>query len=197
MQPTVVTLANISNIRTGYTFRGKIEANSQGDVTVLQPKDIINKGEFTEAAKIGHSGINSLNIHLLKKGDILIANKGLRFSVFLYNGTPDKCVASSSFFVVGVDKKKVFPEYLVWYLEQEPAKNHLLSRVTGSIIPTINKSAIQQITIPLPSLTTQEYITELLRTSAEELLKLRQLRERKREFYNSHIWEKIIQETEH
>lgn len=195
MQPTATSLANISSIRTGYTFRGKVESDSQGNLTVLQPKDINIKGAIADATKIQYSDINSVGTHILKKGDILIANKGLRFAVFLYTGIPNNCIASSSFFIIRVDQTMAFPEYILWYLNQEPAKSYLLSRVTGSVIPTINKSAIQQLLIPLPSLVTQQYITKLLEASSEELQKLQQLQERKSEFYNSHIWEKVIQET--
>jgi len=199
MRSTEKILAHIASIRTGYTFRAKIEGDLLGEITVLQPKDIINinKNSITDAVKVKRSEINSLDNHLLKKGDILIANKGLRFSIFLYTGMPDNCIASSSFFVIETDQRQIFPEYLSWYLDQEPSKNYLLSKVAGSIIPSINKSAIQQLPIRIPPLKTQQYIIEILKLSSEELLKLEQLRKKKSEFYNSHIWEKIIQDTDH
>jgi restriction endonuclease S subunit len=196
MQAKGEILGNITSIRTGYTFREKIAGTDSGDILVLQPKDLINKQAIAEnAINIDSSQINSIHTHLLKNGDILIANKGLKFSTLLYDGHPNKCVASSSFFVITADNGKILPDYLVWYLEQPPVKSHLFIKATGSVIPSINKSAVQQIPILLPSLETQEYINQLLKVTSEELEKLQQLRERKSEFYDRHIWEKIMQEA--
>jgi len=189
-------LRTIASVRTGYTFREKIETRIEGDILVLQPKDIQDKSVFTDSARVQSSTLNSLETHVLKGGDILITNKGLKFAVFLFNKVQYKSIASSSFFVISPNQDVVIPEYLIWYLGQDDAKNYLVAKATGTVIPSITKPTIERLKVTLPSLETQKQIVELLQITSEELQKLAILQERKKELYNTFIWEAIDGEKE-
>jgi restriction endonuclease S subunit len=99
---------------------------------------------------------------LLKKGDIIIVNKGTRFNTFLYNEAGNDVVSTTAFYVI-TSSKDVIPEYLYWYLNQEEAKEYLTANVQGSVIPTITKNIVAQLPIPLIPLDAQQYVNTFIR----------------------------------
>ena len=64
-------LKDIAKIRLGYTFRERIKAIPEGNLSVIQQKDL----SCFDPIKIEGSKIPVS--HLLKKGEVLLSNRGL------------------------------------------------------------------------------------------------------------------------
>ncbi|MBW4890636.1 restriction endonuclease subunit S [Mucilaginibacter sp. HMF5004] len=188
----MILLKEMAIIKTGYTFRGKIENDeTHGSINVLQPKDITDGAPIDKIAKINPNAFQSIDNHLLLSGDILIANKGLKFSTYIYHNSAIKTIASSSFFIIRVNQSKISPDFLMWYLNQMPAKDYLLNKTTGTTIPTISKSAIESLSIPVPTLDKQLLGVNLISEIKKESNLLESLIVKRMQLRDSYLWSLI------
>lgn len=185
-------LGQLASLRTGYTFRGKaVEPFEEGKVAVLQPKDIAEGRLGTSLAGVTEYEINHLPTHRLEPGDILIANKGVKFNTFLYTGSPANAVATSALFVITAHAGKILPAYLNWYLNQLPAKDYLAANASGSTIPSITKSVLTRMEVHVPPMVIQEQIVEFIEAAEKEQELLKSLIKKREAFNRSFIWELI------
>jgi len=171
-------LKNITNISSGQTFRKKVESDVNGQVWVIQMKDL-NKS-YTSIAQTPVS-VNEQDIsqsQLLENGDILFLAKGNNNKAFVFQES-HPAVAVSLFFIFKTDRGKLLPEYLAWFLNQKDTQNLLKSTREGSTVSSIKKVTLENLLIPLPSIEEQEYIAKIysLHTKEEQLgLKLAEKR---------------------
>lgn len=184
-------LAEVCKIRLGQTFKsGLKETDILGEVSVLLPRDLEDGKINTVPVKLQKHNIPALETHLLRVGDILMANKGTKFGTYLYDGKPEVAVATSSFFVI-TPSKDLIPQYLYWYLNQPPAKSYFTSHAFGSTIPSINKSTLSAFTIPIVKMELQQWIASFIKEAEHEQELLRKLLDKRSAFVNNYIWEQI------
>jgi restriction endonuclease S subunit len=91
-------------------------------------------------------------------------------------------VAAGSLFILRPDPKGVSPEYLAFFLNLPATQATLRQFATGSTIPNLRRSAIEQLQVPLPSLSDQHQfvaLSQLVRRQAdiEERLNILRLQE--------------------
>lgn len=183
-------LNDLGTIRSGQTFKSRLDEYAQGNLTVLLPKDIVNKKIDNCASKIDGSTVSQLKKHILKKGEIIIVNKGTRFNTYLYDGVIPNVITTTAFYVI-TPGQGLLPEYLYWYLNQQEAKRYFNENVQGSVIPAITKTILAQLPVPILPLNEQQYIHEFIcKTNIEQEL-MQQLIHKKELFNESHIWEHI------
>jgi hypothetical protein len=188
---TYSLLGDIAAIRTGVTFKNSIEELDAGNLHILLPRDIVDGQLRDNPPMIDQRQVNGLDTHLLNPGDILLANKGTKFSVFLYQDSPPRAVATSSFFVISPKPKILIPEFLYWYLNQPLAKAHLQDKSSGSTIPSITKGIVGKLQIPQLPIRQQKWLVEILSHAERERQLLRQLIERKTALVDNYAWEFI------
>jgi len=102
-------LKDITTVQMGYTFRGAIKNNDDGNMFVISAKDVRNNFIITNKGlkKIDHP-INKNR--LLKEDDVILSNRMyFKASVVDIN---ENTIAASSIYVLRVDKKIILPEYL-------------------------------------------------------------------------------------
>ena len=102
-----------------------------------------------------------MTANLLQEGDILFAGKGFRFFATLYNVDFGKAVASSIFFVIRPDIKKVVPGYLASVINLPKNLLHFQQSGAGSSIPSIRKSELMDFTFNLIPFEQQHKIVAL------------------------------------
>lgn len=112
--------------------------------------------------------------HLLKEDDILFAAKGSRnFATRVTDGF-GMAVASSTFFVIrltGQAKTNILPEFLVWSINHPNNLNFLKGGASGTSVPSIPKSVLEELELFIPPLHAQELILQIhdLRLQEKEL----------------------------
>lgn len=163
------TLQSLADIRTGYTFRGKISPDPLGNARVLQIKDIK-----------GWPVVHAKNLPLIKfedaraaqplhVGDIMLPARGEYYQAALFNPAPpdgydEPVIATSQLWVIRVKDTKgpsVSPTYLCWYLNQPAMRQRFLSKLTGSNIPMLSKQELGSLPIAVPPIETQLKIVSL------------------------------------
>lgn len=174
-------LSQLADIVSGYTFRGSIENDPNGDIFVLQAKnvqanqDIENISDFTTI-----SDKSLRNPYFLQHNDILLVSRGsglgsFRSAVFVSN--EPKVMPSSSVHVIRIQDVTVLPKYVSLYFNSEVGQKELLQIVTGgSYIQSILVKNLIDFKIPIPPIHIQKSIIALHEniTDQERILKRKQ-----------------------
>ena len=152
-------IKNVAEIFSGHTFREKIETVKGGDCAAIQLKDIDKS--YSSILNTAHlvKGAGIMPRQFLKRGDILFVAKGANNFAISFTGNY-KAVASSVFFVIRPEKK-ILPEFLCWYMNQEKAQGYLHTGKEGSMITNINKLTLENMEVELPSIKKQQAIVEM------------------------------------
>jgi restriction endonuclease S subunit len=91
----------------------------------------------------------------------------------------DRVVVGSQFFILRLAGEAVLPEYLAWYIIQQPAQRYLYERTSGSHVRMILRDDLLDLPVAVPPLTVQRQITELRRLQVREQSLLSRLRQRR------------------
>lgn len=151
-------------IKTGYQFRKKVEADSDGTHFYVQIRDFDENYTLTPDTLIKITPRQDAHKFLINKGDILFVARGHRNYAIAFTHDIEDTIAANYFFIIQPDLSKVLPEYLSWYinLEQGPAQGYLHNVARrGSHMPLISISAFRGMDIELPSLDKQQAIVKL------------------------------------
>lgn len=151
----------LSGFFAGFSFRQKVENDPQGDLPVIQMKDLEHNYSniSINVTKIKSDKVSNKNF--LQKGDVLLITKGANNYAVEYKHEFKKAVASSAFYVLRPNQKKINSSYLAWYINQSPVQQYFKSNMAGTYIPNINKGTIEGIEIELPTLQVQDYIVKI------------------------------------
>ncbi len=142
----------------GYSFRSKIVDQANGDLYVIQMKDLVDdySGIGNTLSKIDKESIKSK--YLLKNGDVLFLSKGANNYASVYQDSMYPAISSSAFFVLRPKTDLINPFYLAWYINQERVQKYLADHKTGTSTLNVNRSAVENIPLEIPSLEKQRSI---------------------------------------
>ncbi|GIW81690.1 MAG: hypothetical protein KatS3mg105_3497 [Gemmatales bacterium] len=184
-------LKQITHIRNGYQFRGKIEPFDlvtgdgaaaplpPGVVRVIQIKDIdedrrLHAGDLTpvriDAAPEKYEA---------RQGDVLFLVRGHRLFATAITEPIRDAVATGYFFILRPMSGTILPGYLAWYINQPPFQAELRTYMKGTHQPLVSRKDIENLRVEVPPLETQATIVALedLRLREQHLLaSLRQKR---------------------
>ena len=169
-------LKHLANIQTGI-FTKPV---AKGDTVYLQPKYFDELGKLTTELVPDLNSIGIAEKHILKQGDVLFAAKGSKNFATLFDFEGMSAAASTSFFVIRIFEKNIFPAYLTWYLNHPKTLKYLKGKARGSSIASISKAVLSDLELPLPSIDNQNSIIgidELRSTEKQLKLKIDLLRE--------------------
>lgn len=162
-------LKDFCNIKTGHSFRGQVQAEENGDMYLLQPKDINIFGEIDYDKCIKTSAENIKHIHHLCQGDIVLTNKGSFKSAVFESEKP--FITSNAVFVLQADKKLCNSSYLAIWLSSLQCKKQLEKvSLLSATTPVLPRNALNEIEIYLPSIKEQEEIAKAYRLNSKQLI---------------------------
>lgn len=162
----------------GYSFRQKPDCIENGNALVIQPKDVTFDGILnveTPCLIDFPAGTN------LRKGDVLLINRG-RFTACVFQdnlGMP--CVATSAFLVLTPkNPAQLLPDYLALFLNSTEGQTILRRLNETTTIPFISLGNVESIEIPIPTLDLQQKLVALEKSKQ----RFAQLTARKTELLN-------------
>ena len=167
-------LGYIADIRTGFTFREKVEEVSVGgNAHVAQIKDVRSAWEQTNTALLQASQLPMINWEgkdnaFVSPGTVLLPSRGSKGGYFrascLVSGHPSELpVVVSSQFLVITPKQGILPEFLCWSLNR-PEMQHWISEGAGSqgtSLVMLNAKLAKELELAIPDLSTQQKILHL------------------------------------
>lgn len=137
-------LRELVTIRSGYTFRTAIDSYADGDVEVIQAKDLGPDFNFATRPTIDFPGTDS---HLLQPGEVLFSSRGISRAV-TYRNKRTKAVASSSLFVLRPRNQDVSAAYIALYLSSYEGIRQVMKLSAGNAVKTITIDDLGSIDVP-------------------------------------------------
>lgn len=171
-------LGDLANIRTGFTFREKVEEVSMGgNAHVVQIKDARSEWERTNTARLQARQLPMINWEgknraFVSPGSILLPSRGSKGGYFRASclisepssdHPPELPIVVSSQFLVITPKPDVLPEFLCWALNR-PEVQHWISEGAGSqgtSLVMLTTKAAKALQLEVPDLPTQQKIVHL------------------------------------
>ena len=186
-------LKSIASIQMGYSFRSRIEPSASGNIAIIQMKDLLGNNRVNSCGLVKIEIEDIKEHHLIKEGDLIFRSRGQSSTsaIFKEKVCPAAVVAAP-LLRIRVSNKNVLPEYLSWFINQEPAQTFLASRAKGTAQKMISIETLGELGVCVPSLETQKFIVELAALADKEQRLLEQLAQ-KRSLYIEKILLNLIQ----
>ena len=181
-----VKINDIATVQMGYSFRSRLEASTNGNLAVIQMKDLLDNNTVAcdKSTKIDMKNVKKH--HLALKKDLIFRSRGLLTTAAIILEDPGTAVVAAPLLRIRVNHpEKILPEYLNWYISQRDAQIFLTSRAMGTTQKMITKQALENLEVPLPSLKRQKNIIELASLSTREQTLTNKLAEKRRQYISA------------
>lgn len=173
-----VRLRDVAFVRLGHPFRGTVKNYDDGDVRVIQVRDIKDTGDICLESVIKTKLMTKKNPDWLQKGDLLFVAKGSRHTCALVEDSLDLTLCSPHFFVVRLKSEfrdVVIPDFICWQLNQQSAQRYFTTTAEGTMYLSIRRQVLEDVPIKILPIQKQKHLADLLRCVVREkslLLKL-------------------------
>lgn len=183
-------IAELCNIHSGYTARGKLEPLPEGGVPALQLRDVGTDGA-TPGAKLQRYDLGKLpDRYFVRGGEVVFRSRGEPNSAAAVGDIlPEPAAVIVPLVIMRPDKKRVLPEYLAWAINQPDAQRRLGAEAQGTSLRMIPMAVLENLQIAVPDLSKQRRIVELNALARQEGQLLRHLAARKEEFVSAILGE--------
>lgn len=171
-------------VSSGKSFRKAVSALDNGEHFVLQMKDIEQK---ENGVQINYDGLVKTNIEskkplsFLQKGDVIIATTGAKRNAFVFDGYPEKMVATQHFLILRAKDPLALSAHFVASVINMPSSQTWLNQYSsGSYQSMLSVKLLSKLPFPTMTKTEQEQFLKLETEVTEEkaiLLKLIEQRE--------------------
>jgi restriction endonuclease S subunit len=176
-------LDDIATINAGHPLRGSIENVSDGEVAVIQLKDVdLEHGVSTN--DIHHINLTGWKKpDYLQQGDIMFVSRGSKTFGVLVNTDLKDTVASPHFFIIRVRNTQTLqPDYLAWFINHIRAQQYFSKHSSGTSLKHVTRQTLENLPVIIPSLQQQELIVKLHHCQLKEKNLLLSIIEKKSQF---------------
>lgn len=175
-------LKQLALIQMGYPFRSRLERSEQGNVSVIQMKDIDEHSRLRTEDLVRVLMPDVKEHHLVLPQDIVFRSRGYTTTSALIHQDPGAAILAAPLLRIRVKKRQVLPSYLNWYINQSTAQAYLTSRAKGTSVPMISKHAVEEMEVIVPPLERQKRIVELAALASTEQRLLKKLAEKRNQY---------------
>jgi restriction endonuclease S subunit len=155
-------LGEMVDIQSGYHFRGRIEHCPEGDLSIIQAKDVKDNGEIDLVGSYRIRNAESVpKEYLLRENDILLVNRGDNNRAALLQPLSTPVICSSTLYILRTRKPGILPQYLSTFLNLPSTQTALRSTATGATTPLLNRKRLAELPVPVPSVERQLKLREL------------------------------------
>lgn len=180
-------LKDITTIKSGVFAKG----DTNPDLFYIQSTDFDKQRNWNKTLNPILTKSSKFANHVLNIGDILFVAKGRDFFAVVYDGRFQPAVASTTFLVLQVKSNNIAPDYVSWYINHPQTQNLLWSIAKGSAIPSISKTILEEIEIPIPELLKQFTILQLYKLQMKEKQIHKQIGKLRQEYINELTYKSI------
>lgn len=156
----VMRVKDFSNIRIGYAFRERLTNILDGNVMVIQPKNITSDGFAFEKDEPLRTNVPPSKT--LQKSDVLVVNRG-RFVSEVFNLT-GAWVVPSSVLILSTNNNSVLPEYVALYFNSANGQRMFKRHLEQTTVPFVSANNLENMDIPIPSLERQHLLVNFGQT---------------------------------
>jgi restriction endonuclease S subunit len=147
-------IKDFSEIRMGHAFRQRLVRVPDGNVLVIQPKNITLDGSisFREGTPLR---IKTPAAKPLQPKDVLVVNRG-RFAAAVFDlSTSERWIVPSSILVLSINTRSILPEYVTCYFNSADGQRLFQRHCEQTTIPFISTANLKNMDIPIPPIERQ------------------------------------------
>mgnify|MGYP000639813889 CR=1 FL=1 len=181
----------------GHPFRGSIENTPDGEVAVVQMRDVDPEKGIDSANLIRVNVTGRKKPDYLKQGDILFMGRGYRLFAVLVDEELGHTVAGSHFFIIRIkSRSNVRADYLTWYINNKRAQKYFSQHVAGTALPHVNRNTLENLPVVLPPLAVQDQMMKAHYCRLKEKALLEALIQKKKQFLDELLDQTLESYTE-
>lgn len=207
-------LNQISDIQLGHPFRTGIENKADGDIDIIQQKDVFSIDQRTTLDSFvflrgSKDDFYQLDKYILQYGDLLFRSRGVTPTVVqycednnnLYSPTPLDDGAergthehnrqqrlklfASPLIRLRVTHQSLLPEYLKLWINSIPAQDYFTKNLRGQSMKYIDMQTLANLEVPVIPLHKQKQVIEMENLSRKEETITTQLIHKKQIYYRN------------
>lgn len=184
-------LKDIAIINMGYSFRERLDLNPDGNVSVVQIKDL-GEDPRVNLAKLGKVKLDGFkDNHMAIKNDIIFKTRGVYNTASIINEDAEAVIVAAPLLIIRITKDHIMPEYLNWFINHPKTQLALAGKARGTSLMMISKQELGELEISIPSLKKQGLIVELAALAYREQHLLKMIADKKKEYMSSLLMKKI------
>ncbi|AHE97228.1 restriction endonuclease subunit S [Thioalkalivibrio paradoxus] len=161
-----MNLGKVADVQMGYPFRSRLEHDPQGDVAVIQMREIDDTNLLHVGGAIRTRLPKGKTRHLLQAGDLLFRSRGRSNGAALLGADVGPAVLAAPMLLIR--PHGILPEYLCWYINAPAAQARLAALSEGTSVRMISAEALKALEIPFPSLAVQQRIARIAALAEQE-----------------------------
>lgn len=183
-------LAELCDIHSGYTARGRLEPLPETGVPALQLRDVGTDRE-TPGPNFPRYDLGKLaDRYFVRGGEVVFRSRGEpNTAAAICDPLPEPAAVIVPLVIMRPDKERLLPEYLAWSINQPDAQRRLGAEAQGTSLRMIPMVVLENLDIAVPDLHTQKRIVELNALGRQEGHLLRQLATRREELISAILGE--------
>jgi len=166
---SILTLDAVADIRVGHPFRGAIPEVLNGDVRVIQLKDVSRSGLKDRDALLTTIVDGRKEPEWVRDQDLVFVARGWSNYAALVTDPPQRTVCSPHLYLMRVKEPGwLMPGFLAWQLQQAPAQRYLRQAAEGTLQVSVRRSLLGKLEIRIPSIARQQIVLYIQRTASDE-----------------------------
>lgn len=171
----IKTIKNIAEVIAGYTFRSALPVQSDGQMSVVQTKDIGDDICIDETGLVKIGSQEYKTNALLRRNDIVVSVRG-NFRAGVFGSDLQNVIASSSVYILRLMDKDILPEYLAIFLNSTVGQKQIKQSLTGGAIKIILRKDLEDLEIVIPEMAKQKLVINIYKNNKkqQELLEKKQ-----------------------
>lgn len=163
-----VSLGKLASVQMGQSFRSKLEPAPDGNVSVIQMKDLTEDNRLN-TQELLHIDMQDLKEHhRVKRTDLAFRSRGQINTAVLIGQALSDAVIAAPLLRIRIESDLVMPAYLCWFINQPSSQAALQSKATGTAVRMIGKPVIEELEVVVPDLGVQQKIIEIYQLSVSE-----------------------------
>jgi hypothetical protein len=170
-QATSYRLGEMIRVKAGYPWRGAIPVVNDGSVIAIQAKDISEMGEVILTDCVRSELTGKRDADWLRRGDVLLINKGSRSTAaFVECDLPDTTCSSSIYLLQPKPhwQQRLNMQFIAWQLNQPPLQTYLRRSAEGTLQVSLRRQVVEDAVLAIPDLHTQNLIAKLYVAAQQE-----------------------------
>ena len=153
------TLAQLAEITSGLHFRGKVENQADGNVALIQIKDLDENFEL-QTDDLERIQLDKFEPYLVEAGDVLFVARGARLGALYVEAPPANAIATGSFFRLRT-RGEVSPAFLAWTINSTRFQEQLRRAGQGTGLTLVRRADLETLEIDVPPPRTQRALVAL------------------------------------
>lgn len=162
-------LSEVCTIQMGFTARARLDPATDGGRLAIQLRDITPDGEITLAtlARVDLSDVSDR--YDVGNGDVVFRSRGERtIAIAIDDAIHERAIAILPLMILRPNPSRITSEFLAWSINLPTSQRHLDQAAQGGSLRMVPKSALEDLRLDVPDLTTQRQITAAAKLAKRE-----------------------------